>query len=1104
MTGTRGLALLMSGASVATLALVLGTGAAVAGVLPGHGHFAEGSGSIAKSRGGMTVDQSSRTGIVDWKSFSIGKNSSVLFNNRGGATLNIVRGGSLSRISGSLQSNGSVYLINRAGLVITGSGRIDTSGSFMASGRNADSLADVRRLTLSGHNKGTIVNSGAITSGGHVGLFGDTVSSSGSIAARSADVIASQRATVTGRIAAAGKVETSGRTLRIDGAGVSAQTWLIDPKTLNVGAGAATSISSSLNGGSNVTLKTTASGCSGPGSCAAGTGNINIGAPIVWTTGTMLTLNAFNDVNINDSIHAKGTGGLTIMTGPHGDLFFGSSGSASFDHHTSTLIINHSGYRLVSNLTTLANVIATDPYGSYALSHNINAASDGVYASSPVTTDFYGTFEGLGHSISNLTIKDPSGTYVGLFSDVEYVGVLRDLHLINANVYGLANSAYVGGLAGDSSGVIQGVTVSGHVVGGYSSDVGGLVGYTDGQDGGFITNSSSSALVQGSESTDIGGLVGYGEYVVIQNSSASGNVEGVDGDIGGLIGYLDYGNITKSHATGEVKGDDSAYVGGLAGYIYQDAVLDSYATGNVFGGYDSYVGGLVGYNEDYSQIDGSHATGNVTADGYSEMGGLVGYADYGGVTNSYATGNVIGGYSDTYYIGGLVGYDKYGTYQNVHATGNVSGDYEAYVGGLIGYKGYGSVNKAYATGDVSTGYDGDGGGLIGYVSNNMSITNSYATGNVTGGYESSVGGLVGYYDDSDSVLQNVHATGNVIVGYDGDAGGLVGYGDYTTTNNAYATGDVSGGSESYVGGLYGYSSGDPISNSYATGNVTGGYDTYTGGLVGESSDSTIVNSYATGKVHAGDDSYVGGLIGDSGSYGLNHVYATGAVYGGYDNTAGGLIGYNSSPVTASYATGRVTTGGDSYTGGLIGEMLTGSALNRVYATGEVNGGYDTDAGGLVGYISSGTIDKAFATGAVTGEDGDYGGLVGYNSSGNDITDTYATGTVVGGESSYVGGLVGYNAGAIATSYSTGYVAGDAGYVGGFVGDDAAGTYTHDYWDKTTSGTTSAGGGGAVTGVTGRTTTQLKAGLPGGFDPNIWAEDSQVNGGLPYLIGVPPP
>ncbi|MGH6889550.1 MAG: hypothetical protein ACREHF_10180 [Rhizomicrobium sp.] len=45
--------------------------------------------------------------------------------------------------------------------------------------------------------------------------------------------------------------------------------------------------------------------------------------------------------------------------------------------------------------------------------------------------------------------------------------------------------------------------------------------------------------------------------------------------------------------------------------------------------------------------------------------------------------------------------------------------------------------------------------------------------------------------------------------------------------------------------------------------------------------------------------------------------------------------------------------------------------------------------------------------------------------------------------------------------------------------------------------------GTYGGVTGLTTSQFQSGLPVGFDPKIWAEEANVNNGLPYLTANPP-
>src|ERR1700735_2962527 len=77
--------------------------AEAAGALPTGGHYVAGAGGIASSGGTTTITQSSGRGIIDWKSFSIGKGGTVQFDNGSGATLNEVTGGNMSTIAGQLK-----------------------------------------------------------------------------------------------------------------------------------------------------------------------------------------------------------------------------------------------------------------------------------------------------------------------------------------------------------------------------------------------------------------------------------------------------------------------------------------------------------------------------------------------------------------------------------------------------------------------------------------------------------------------------------------------------------------------------------------------------------------------------------------------------------------------------------------------------------------------------------------------------------------------------------------------------------------------------------------------------------------------------------------
>ena len=62
-----------------------------------------------------------------------------------------------------------------------------------------------------------------------------------------------------------------------------AGTWRVDPVDLTIDSTAATTISSALNNGTNVTEQTTATGASGVGNQSPGAGDINVNASINWT-----------------------------------------------------------------------------------------------------------------------------------------------------------------------------------------------------------------------------------------------------------------------------------------------------------------------------------------------------------------------------------------------------------------------------------------------------------------------------------------------------------------------------------------------------------------------------------------------------------------------------------------------------------------------------------------------------------------------------------------------------------------------------------------------------------------------------------------------------
>ncbi|MEP9360906.1 YDG domain-containing protein [Sphingomonas sp. KR3-1] len=156
--------------------------------LPSGGVFTTGEGQIAQpSPNALTITQSSRRGVIDWREFSIAIENQVRIDNGGGATLNRVTGGALSRIDGMLSASGSVYLMNPNGVVIGPSGKVLTGGDFVATTRNMDAGQFMAggSLAASGNSNGMIANGGSIVSqGGSVVMIARAVSNDGTIEAR--------------------------------------------------------------------------------------------------------------------------------------------------------------------------------------------------------------------------------------------------------------------------------------------------------------------------------------------------------------------------------------------------------------------------------------------------------------------------------------------------------------------------------------------------------------------------------------------------------------------------------------------------------------------------------------------------------------------------------------------------------------------------------------------------------------------------------------------------------------------------------------------------------------------------------------------------------
>lgn len=260
---------------------------------------------------------------------------------------------------------------------------------------------------------------------------------------------------------------------------------------------------------------------------------------------------------------------------------------------------------------------------------------------------FSGSFDGNGHTISNLTIKRNlrSGmSYVGLFGYC-HRAMITNLTLDNVSYAVVSGAdkndigAYVGGVVGYGNLTnISNVRVSGEfnmsLCASNPSRIGGIAGGLDVYDSetayiAYVKNCVSEVKVVAKKFDDgdassldssvNGGIIGAtstasnGALAVLNCvTTANAAVEGGEW-VGGIVGYASCTRMSiincANYARVKATNKDVSYAGGIIGYSSNDnTVLDCFSTGRVTATratsttYKSYAGGIAGYTftDDYS------------------------------------------------------------------------------------------------------------------------------------------------------------------------------------------------------------------------------------------------------------------------------------------------------------------------------------------------------------------------------------------------------------------------------------------------------------------------------------------------------------------------
>lgn len=1054
---------------------------------------------IAASAAGAVLNNTiNMQGMVEASSVGVKQGQIVL----SGGTVKV--SGKLVASGKKQGEKGGTVTITGTQIALTDQANIDVSGDIGGgqmyiggSERGQGPLPNAENTSIAAS---AILNADAITAGdgGKIIVWGDNAQVAGTLSAAAGRLSGNGGFIETsGHYLDVNNIKIN--TLALHG---TSGTWLLDPYNVTISTGAnsvtftnpynASVASSVINTTTLQNALATANVVITTGTSGSETGNITVSNVLSWNSGYSLTLQAANDIIVNAAISmggasglnlaaarniainaaiTSGTGNVSLVTnsqgayglGGAGIVTFGAGGSVSTGGNVSYYYnptsytasnpanyvnSNPSGsatlYKYINTVADLQTVSGNSALwsNSYALSNDLDLSSIANF--NPIgnlTTSFTGNFDGLNHTITDLTQVLTSG-YGGLFGVAGGAGkTYKNLTLKYANISGSAAGmgTFITSLLANST-VSNIFVIESSLSNTNSGGVGGLI----------------SSVGDGSTVSDV--------YVLNATINArSGNSGGMFGIVG--LNAL----ISNAHSSGTYNTTSVGAVGGLAGGVRSGTLITlssssmdiniTSPTGTAAG-----IGGLVGNCPGTCSISQSYSTGDihVVADG-AQIGGLVGILATGSILDSYSTSSIIlGGVGGS--IGGLVGIAS-GTIQNTYSSGlvQVGTPDVASVGGLLGTLSSGTVSNSFwdtTTSGLSTSAGGTGINTAAMMTTSTFNTGG-ATWNIANTPSSTLQGSATWFIFPGQTRPLLLSQLNT---------------DVSTPEQLQLVGAALGTAYNYVQvANIDLSKTTASTSTWASGQgfiPIGATTSFQGTYNGQ--NYTIDNLY----INSSSASNVGLFGNTAGNALLTNIGVTNAnvIANGASGYAGILLGYQGSGTASvgdSYSTGTITSS-NSTTGGLIGGTIDGSNANAVYdsySTAIVTASGANDIGGLIGYLGSqATIYATYSGGSVTGgATSTAGGLVGRLS--GTILNSYSYASVLGGTAGGLVGLANLNS-AMTNTYSSGAVSGSSS-VGGFVGSNS-GTITGSFWDNQTS--TRATGYGSNTGtinsLTGLTTSQF--------------------------------
>ena len=257
----------------------------------------------------------------------------------------------------------------------------------------------------------------------------------------------------------------------------------------------------------------------------------------------------------------------------------------------------------------------------------------------------------------------------------------------------------------------------------------------------FVTSSSTS----GQNNV---GVVRHAEGATIKNLTLEGcNVQG-DRYVGGICGYANNCHIINCHVTGTVYSSNSSKsrCGGIVGEAENNSIVEECTASVNVNGDGCYVGGIAGYLGTSKLVECHVTGGSVYADGYSIMGyvgGIIGCSNYGSIVSGCTNKATVSAAGED--VGGIIGYagsTRVSACINYAKITNTSHDY---TGGIAGEAFYTIVKRCINYGDVIGKYYV--GGIVGEAADSPTmVTFCYSKCNVQG--SACYGGLAGSVQDA--------------------------------------------------------------------------------------------------------------------------------------------------------------------------------------------------------------------------------------------------------------------------------------------------------------------------------------------------------------------